>query len=154
MRLIRRATLLATGAALVYFLEPEGGPERRRRMAEQLRNLGGDTSAGAASGPDAVPVGQDTATGTDPDARYEQPGYEDVSFGQATARDADLVDRLLAEEAGDKASAEERFQKEAVGAPTLARQSDGDKQSTDDKSVPGADFFVADTFDGAGRGAS
>jgi len=123
MRLIRRATLMATGAALLYFLEPEGGPERRRRVAEQLRNLRGDTS-GPASGPNAVPVGQDTATGTDPNARYEQPGYEDVSFGQATARDADLVDRLLAEEAGDKASAEERFQKEAVGAPTLARQAD------------------------------
>ena len=125
MRLIRRATLMATGAALLYFLEPEGGPERRRRVAEQLRNLRGDTS-GPASGPNAVPVGQDTATGTDPNARYEQPGYEDVSFGQATARDADLVDRLLAEEAGDKASAEERFQKEAVGAPALARQADHD----------------------------
>ena len=29
--------------------------------------------------------GTDTATGTDPEAKWEQPGYEDKSLGQAVA---------------------------------------------------------------------
>lgn len=70
-----------------------------------------------------VPPGRDTPTGTDPDARYTGPGYEDVSFGQAVDRDAALADRL-AEETGSDEEAEERFEDEAVGAPTIRRQHD------------------------------
>lgn len=66
--------------------------------------------------------GRDTATGTDPDAKYEQPGFEDKSFGQAVKQDMDLVDDLLDEEGGDLDRAEERFDNESAGSPTLARQ--------------------------------
>lgn len=69
----------------------------------------------------AAPAGRDTATGTDPDAKYDQPGYEDKSFGQAVGQDQDLVDRL-AEESADDSEAEERFQDESAGAPALRRQ--------------------------------
>jgi hypothetical protein len=69
--------------------------------------------------------GTDTATGTDPDARYTGPGYEDVSFGQAVDRDAELAERLT-EETGSEAEAEARFGEEAVGAPALDRQDDQD----------------------------
>lgn len=67
--------------------------------------------------------GQDTPTGTDPDAKYEQPGYEDKSIGQAEQQDEELVDKLLEEEGGDEAAAEERFEKESAGAP--AREAQG-----------------------------
>jgi hypothetical protein len=66
--------------------------------------------------------GRDTATGTDPDAKYEQPGFEDKSFGQAVNQDMDLVDDLIDEEGGDLDRAEERFDQESAGSPTLARQ--------------------------------
>jgi hypothetical protein len=36
-------------------------------------------------------------------------------FGQNVARDQDLADRLVAEEGGDEAAAEERFEEEAEG---------------------------------------
>ena len=45
--------------------------------------------------------GRDTPTGTDPDARYDEPGYEDKSLGQAVAEDAERVDRLVEETDGD-----------------------------------------------------
>lgn len=66
--------------------------------------------------------GRDTATGTDPEAKYEQPGFEDKSFGQAVKQDTELVDELIAEEGGDLERAEERFDDEAAGSPTLERQ--------------------------------
>jgi hypothetical protein len=68
--------------------------------------------------------GQDTATGTDPDAKYAQPGYEDKSLGQAVEQDEELVDQLLEEEGGDTSKAEERFEEESAGSPTLKRQHD------------------------------
>ena len=44
--------------------------------------------------------GRDTATGTDPDAKYEQPGFEDKSLGQAVNQDMDLVEELIEESGG------------------------------------------------------
>jgi hypothetical protein len=67
-------------------------------------------------------VGRDTATGTDPDAKYEQPGFEDKSLGQAVNQDMELVDQLIEEEAGDETRAAERFADESAGSPTLKRQ--------------------------------
>jgi len=66
--------------------------------------------------------GQDTATGTDPDAKYAEPGYEDKSFGQAVDQDQELVDELVSEE-GDTEKAEQRFEEESAGAPARERQS-------------------------------
>jgi hypothetical protein len=68
------------------------------------------------------PKGYDTPTGTDPDARYEQPGYEDKSLGQAVNDDQDLVDRLMEESDGDVDEAEQRFEEESAGAPARRRQ--------------------------------
>jgi hypothetical protein len=45
--------------------------------------------------PGAAKPGEDTATGTDPEAKYDTPGYEDKSFGQAVNHDQDLVEELL-----------------------------------------------------------
>lgn len=69
-----------------------------------------------------TPVGRDTPTGTDPLAKYEQPGYEDKSFGQAVKADQALADQLVREERGNLAAAEQRFDTESAGAPALARQ--------------------------------
>jgi hypothetical protein len=66
--------------------------------------------------------GHDTATGTDPDATYDEPGYEDKSFGQAVDEDAERVDELVEEECGDLDEAEERFEEESSGAPARERQ--------------------------------
>ncbi|MDY7101259.1 MAG: hypothetical protein S0880_08730 [Actinomycetota bacterium] len=68
------------------------------------------------------PEGRDTPTGTDEDARYAEPGYEDKSFGQAVDEDEELAERLAAE-TGDDAEAERRFEREATGAPARQRQS-------------------------------
>jgi hypothetical protein len=65
--------------------------------------------------------GTDTATGTDPEAKWERPGYEDKSLGQAVDQDREFVDALLAE-TGDLDEAERRFREESAGAPALARQ--------------------------------
>jgi hypothetical protein len=72
--------------------------------------------------PDEPTTGRDTATGTDPDARYDHPGYEDKSFGQAVAADGELADRLLDETDGDVEAAEERFDAESSGSPAIKRQ--------------------------------
>lgn len=61
--------------------------------------------------------GHDTPTGTDPDAKYEEPGYQDKSMGQAGNEDQELVDELLEETDGDTAEAERRFEDESAGAP-------------------------------------
>ena len=71
---------------------------------------------------DAPTPGTDTPTGTDPDARYERPGYEDKSFGQAVDQDQALVDELVDDADGDLEEAERRFDDEATGAPALDRQ--------------------------------
>jgi hypothetical protein len=76
-------------------------------------NLGGSRN-------DAAP--RDTPTGTDPNAKYAHPGYEDKSMGQAVNQDQQLVDRLLDETGGDTRAAESRFASESAGAPALARQ--------------------------------
>lgn len=77
------------------------------------------------------PPGTDTPTGTDPDAKYEQPGYEDKSFGQAVDQDRELAEELLDEAGGDAEAAEEQFQEEAAGSPVLKRQQGDDRDDTD-----------------------
>jgi hypothetical protein len=69
--------------------------------------------------------GTDTATGTDPDAKYDEAGYEDKSFGQAVNSDQELVDDLLEQEGGNERAAAEEFEERSAGAPALKRQ-DGD----------------------------
>jgi hypothetical protein len=67
-------------------------------------------------------LARDTATGTDPDAKYDQPGFEDKSLGQAANQDMELVDQLVEEEHGDERRAAERFAEESAGSPALKRQ--------------------------------
>ncbi len=66
-------------------------------------------------------AGTDTPTGTDPDAKYDRPGYEDKSFGQAVDQDRELAERLVSEE-GDGDDAAARFEDESAGAPARERQ--------------------------------
>lgn len=66
--------------------------------------------------------GTDTPTGTDPDAKYEQPGYEDKSFGQAVDADQELVEELADEHGDDTAAAEEEFRERSAGAPVIEEQ--------------------------------
>lgn len=66
--------------------------------------------------------GTDTPTGTDPDAKYDEPGYEDKSIGQAVEQDEELVDELLEETGGDVEEAEKRFEEESAGSPARERQ--------------------------------
>ena len=73
------------------------------------------------STPRTTPAGEDTPTGTDPDAKYDEPGYEDKSFGQAVDQDQELADRL-ARESGDDDEAATRFESESAGAPARDRQ--------------------------------
>lgn len=80
-----------------------------------------DGSTGAANG-ERAQVGYDTPTGTDPNAKYSQPGYEGKSFGQAVNHDQELVDRLVQETDGDLQKAAQAFRSESAGAPTLERQ--------------------------------
>lgn len=67
-------------------------------------------------------AGSDTPTGTDPDATYDHPGYEDKSLGQAVAQDEELADELLEASDGDEEEAERRFEEESHGAPARERQ--------------------------------
>lgn len=69
-----------------------------------------------------TPRGEDTATGTDPEAKYREPGYHDKSFGQAVREDLEFATELLAESEGDFDEAAKRYREEATGAPALARQ--------------------------------
>ena len=73
------------------------------------------------STPRTTPAGEDTPTGTDPDAKYDEPGYEDKSFGQAVDQDQQLADRL-ARESEDDDEAAARFESESSGAPARDRQ--------------------------------
>lgn len=61
--------------------------------------------------------GTDTPTGTDPDAKYAEPGYEDKSIGQAGQQDQELAEDLMRETGGDRDEAAERFAEESAGAP-------------------------------------
>jgi hypothetical protein len=65
--------------------------------------------------------GEDTPTGTDPDAKYKEPGYEDKSFGQAVNDDQELA-LEIAEQEPDEAAASERFDRESAGAPAIEHQ--------------------------------
>lgn len=51
------------------------------------------------------------------DGTIEEPANSTVDdwFGQNAARDADLADQLVADEDGDEAAAERRFEEEAKG---------------------------------------
>src|SRR4051794_33599094 len=80
-----------------------------------------DNGTSVSGAGDRVRVGYDTPTGTDPNAKYSQPGYEGKSFGQAVGQDQELVDRLV-EERGDGDGAEQAFRAESAGAPALDRQ--------------------------------
>lgn len=68
------------------------------------------------------PRGTDTPTGTDPDATYDGPGYEDKSLGQAVSQDEVRAEELLAETGGDADEAARRFEDESQGAPARERQ--------------------------------
>lgn len=72
---------------------------------------------------DERPPGTDTPTGTDPDAPYEEPGFEDKSLGQAVDQDEELVEDLLEETGGEEEEAEREFEERSTGAP--ARESQG-----------------------------
>ncbi len=73
--------------------------------------------------PDTRPEpGTDTPTGTDEDAKYDEPGYEDKSFGQAVNADQELVERLTQDSDGDLAESEATFEEESAGAPARERQ--------------------------------
>ncbi len=87
------------------------------------RQQGGQAPAGgdAATGARAR-VGYDTPTGTDPNAKYSEPGYEGKSFGQAVNQDQELVDRLVHDNDGDVQRAAQAFRSESAGAPALERQ--------------------------------
>lgn len=71
-------------------------------------------------------TGYDTPTGTDPGAKYDRPGYEDKSFGQAVAADQRLADEI-AHDTGNFDEAEDRFRRESAGAPAIARQERDDR---------------------------
>jgi hypothetical protein len=75
-----------------------------------------------ASEADAGHVGFDTPTGTDPNAKYREPGYEDKSFGQAVSQDQQLVDELVQQTGGNLEEASIRFRDTSAGAPALERQ--------------------------------
>jgi hypothetical protein len=82
-----------------------------------------DTPSNDSPSTNAPEPGTDTPTGTDPEAKYEQPGYEDKSFGQAGNQDQELVEELLDETDGDTEEAERRFEERSAGAPAAERQS-------------------------------
>lgn len=99
---------------------PDTTPEDMQAADE--RN--GEPAATRPATPDTPPAGQDTATGTDPDATYDEPGYQDKSLGQAVDQDRELADELLDEEGGDERAAARRFEEESAGRHVLDRQGD------------------------------
>lgn len=68
------------------------------------------------------PRGTDTPTGTDPDAKWNEPGYEDKSLGQAVEQDSELADELLQDSGGDQAEAGRRFEEKSHGSEARERQ--------------------------------
>ena len=95
-----------------------------------LRN-GEPGATSDAPAPRSAPPGTDTATGTDPDATYDQPGYEDKSLGQAVDQDSELVDQLMDETGGDEDAAAARFADESAGRTTSARQHESGQAPSD-----------------------
>jgi hypothetical protein len=79
-------------------------------------------SQSASSPPEPQRFGYDTPTGVDPAAKYERPGYEDKSFGQAVSQDMETSDRLVEEAKGDMEQAALRFRSVSAGAPAIERQ--------------------------------
>lgn len=106
---MRRLTKLAMLGGIVYLgkrlYDSYSAPARGAGNA----NLGGR-------------VGFDTPTGTDPAAKYSEPGYQGKSFGQAVNQDQQLVDELVRESDGNLGAAEEQFRERSAGAPALNRQ--------------------------------
>jgi hypothetical protein len=94
-------------------------------------------------------AGRDTATGTDPQAKYDEPGYEDKSLGQAAAQDAELAERL-ANETADLDEAERRFEAEAVGSPALRDRPAADPDTSDSDRL--LRIYLNDHLAGAGIG--
>jgi hypothetical protein len=90
--------------------------------ATQSASPSSGTSPSRMSPPAGPPRGQDTPTGTDPNAKWSRPGFEDKSIGQAVNQDQQLVDELVDETGGDLQAAEDRFKERSAGAPALARQ--------------------------------
>lgn len=82
-------------------------------------------ASGRQYSPGGTPIGYDTPTGTDPAAKYSEPGYQDKSFGQAVAQDQELADRLMQESRGNVDEADTRFREMSAGAPALERQERG-----------------------------
>jgi hypothetical protein len=87
----------------------------RQQAGQQLAGGGSVTDERAR-------VGYDTPTGTDPGAKYSEPGYEGKSFGQAVNHDQELVDRLVQDSDGNLREAAQAFRDESAGAPALERQ--------------------------------
>lgn len=100
----------------------ERSVDDERSIEEADRRNGEPGATANPATPRTAAPGTDTATGTDPDATYDQPGYEDKSLGQAVEQDRALVDELLEATDGDEAEAEARFERESAGRTTLHRQ--------------------------------
>lgn len=77
--------------------------------------------------PEKPEPGTDTPTGTDPDATWDGPGYEDKSLGQAVQQDEELAEDLAASDLTDE-EASERFDEVSHGAPARQRQTQGDHE--------------------------
>lgn len=123
MRFLRRLTILAAaGYALKWLYEKYVVPAQRpMEPTSAMRPSGGTAGPGLTAAGDGR-VGYDTPTGTDPAAKYREPGYQDKSFGQAVAEDQERVDGLLREHGGDADEAAITFRNVSSGAPALERQ--------------------------------
>lgn len=84
----------------------------------------GEPAATDQATPDTVPSGRDTATGTDPEATYDEPGYQDKSLGQAVDQDSELAEDLLEQADGDQDEAARRFEEQSAGRHVLEQQDD------------------------------
>lgn len=110
MRLMRRiAVLVGVVAAVKWLYDKYVAPARQPMQATSTMRS-------------SAHVGYDTPTGTDPNAKYTEPGYQDKSFGQAVDQDQQLVEELVREADGDLDEAAARFAHESAGAPVLERQ--------------------------------
>jgi hypothetical protein len=106
------------------------------RMVEEADRRNGEPAATTpAPTPRTAAPGTDTATGTDPEATYDQPGYEDKSLGQAVQQDRQLVDDLMEATGGDEDAAAARFEQESAGRTTLRRQRAEHESGTGDAAV-------------------
>ena len=106
MEVERRMTVSMLDAwAARRHLTPRAIAAAARRILSQPTSTRGssamDERQNDADQNDPSAGGRDTATGTDPDAKYEQPGFEDKSLGQAVNQDMELVDELIDEEDGN-----------------------------------------------------